>query len=219
MEHRNTLLIFDWDGTLMDSIQHIVNSLQYAMRCLEVSALSEEATKDVIGLSLREAVQALFPDRLDAQFVDRYVAHFKTHYQEDLPQTTSLFPGAEDTLRTLKQQGYQLAIATGKSRAGLTRALNATGIGHYFSASRCADESRSKPNADMIHAILRELKVSPHQAVMIGDTEYDLHMAHNAGVSSVGVTYGVHKPERLLAFRPLGLIHAITELPDFLTRE
>ena len=203
----------------MDSIQHIVDSLQYAMRRLELTPLSEEVTKDVIGLGLREAVEALFPTRPDAQFIDSYMAHYKTHYQEDRAQPTTLFPGAEDTLRALKQQGYQLAIATGKSRAGLTRALNETGISHYFSASCCADESRSKPNADMIHAILRELNVSPHKTVMIGDTEYDLHMARNAGVSSIGVTYGVHKPERLLAYRPLGLIHAITELPDFLTRE
>jgi len=213
---KHPLLIFDWDGTLMDSISHIVNSLQYAMRETGVEILSREQSKDIIGLGMREAIAALFPDYADDDgFIHRYTQNYKNYYREP-SRTTLLFPGAQDILLELKDKGYMLAIATGKGRQGLDHVLQQTGLGYLFSSSRCANETRSKPHPEMINAVLDDTGFNYKQAIMIGDSEYDLEMASNAGVVSIGASYGVHSEARLRKHNPVTTIANITELPPIL---
>ncbi len=206
------LVIFDWDGTLMDSIEHIVDSLQYAMQCMQIEVRDRDTARNIIGLGMRESVEALYPDYADQPgFIQRFVDCYREAYL-DPRQQTPLFPGVEQTLAELKQQGYRLAVATSKSRRGLDRALQETALSEYFCASRCADETRSKPHPDMLHAILQDLRLSAAEAVMVGDTEYDMEMARQAGMDSVAVTYGVHDRQRLAKYSPLACIDSLREL-------
>ena len=209
------LLIFDWDGTLMDSEARIVACVGAAVTELELPSPGADAIRNIIGLGLREAVHSLFPkadDHLHIEIAERYRRHYFSS-QEVPPQ---LFEGARDVIEQLHQAGYLLAIATGKGRSGLNYALETTALGHYFHITRCADESFSKPHPEMLHQIIEEMGVVPRQALMIGDTEYDLQMAANANVPSLGVTYGVHSPERLLKHKPLGCVQRVTEIPLWL---
>ncbi len=197
----------------MDSIEHIVDSLQHAMRCMQLEMRDRAAARNIIGLGMRESVAALYPEHVDRPgFVQRFVDCYREAYL-DPRQQTPLFPGVEQTLAELKRQGYRLAVATSKSRRGLDRALQQTALAEYFCASRCADETRSKPHPDMLYAILEELALSPGDAVMVGDTEYDMEMARQAGMDAVAVSYGVHDPQRLARYSPLACIDALHELP------
>lgn len=215
MERAYELLIFDWDGTLMDSEAHIVACMQAAMTELDLEILDRRTICNVIGLGMREAVQTLFPDRPQDAFIERFTAAYRAHYfAPEAPQ--ALFEGALQTLHDLHGDGYRLAIATGKGRHGLDRALAESGVAHLMHAHRCAEETASKPDPTMLREILAELAVSAERAVMIGDTEYDLAMAASIGMPAVGVTYGVHEPERLWRHRPLTCLDRITELPAFL---
>ncbi len=209
------LVVFDWDGTLMNSISHIVASLQHATCRMGIEALPDEQTRDVIGLGMREAIEALFPGRTDEQFIQDYTRYYRERFFDSAHQT-ELFAGAAEMLLELKTQGYQLAIATSKSRAGLDLVLSHLSIADVFTVSRCADETRSKPHADMLLAILDAVGIHHDAAVMVGDTVYDLEMAVNAKMNSIGVSYGVHNRERLLAHNPLTVIDAVTELPGFM---
>ena len=153
------LLIFDWDGTLMDSVEHIINSLQYAMRKMSIEVLDRNVTKDIIGLGMKESVQTLFPDLVQGeQFISEFVSHYRVNFF-DPAQQSELFPGSIETLETLLSQDYLLAVATSKSRHGLDHVLKTVKLGHYFKTSQCADETRSKPYPDMLNKILEELKV------------------------------------------------------------
>ncbi len=217
MKHRPkfTLVVFDWDGTLMDSEAKIVSSAIAATRDLAIPELAPERVRDIIGLGLKEATQVLFPgadDQLHARFIDRYRHHFLEADQTPMP----LFDGVADTLEALLQDGYLLAVATGKSRRGLDRALEETGLSGHFTASRCADETRSKPDPQMLEQLMAELGAEPRETVMVGDTEYDLQMALNAGTYSVAVSYGVHARDRLLQFGPLTCLDRIGELTEWL---
>lgn len=205
------LVIFDWDGTLMDSVAQIVSSVKAAAQDLGVPEPSDEAARDIIGLGLPEAMRVLFPqvpeaDRLALR--QRYAHHFVG----GTGGRSRPFPGAEDLLRALDGQGRQLAVATGKTRIGLDRMLGVTGWGGYFAATRCADETASKPDPRMLRELLRELDVPVTRAIMIGDTTYDLAMAEALGMASIGVTYGVHDSERLLRHRPLALCDSVDAL-------
>lgn len=208
------LIIFDWDGTLMDSETQIVLSLHSAIADLDLETRSIDQCRDIIGLGLREAIDALYPGRDDeflSQFVDRYRHHW-------FGNTTGseLFPGARETLALLKEAGFLLAVATGKGRQGLTQVLQKTELENVFSASRCSDETRSKPHPQMLNEILEELQVVPQQTLMVGDTEYDMEMAQAAGVGLVAVSYGVHSRDRLMQYRPLTCLDSISELVDCL---
>ncbi|WP_432695102.1 HAD family hydrolase [Marinobacterium sp. YM272] len=209
------LLIFDWDGTLIDSQARIIASMQAAAVELGHDPLCPEAVRNIIGLGLPEAIRELIPhiesDALD-QMRERYAHHFLVENQTP----TELYPGVERTLHSLKQQGYRLAVATGKSRRGLDRALTDTGLGKLFEITRCADETRSKPDPLMLHQILAEMAVPADEAVMIGDTEYDLEMGTRAGVPTVAVSYGAHHLDRLRGHRPLTEIHHFPELQIWL---
>ena len=209
------LIVFDWDGTLMDSEAKIVASARAAITDLSVPPLANERIRNIIGLGLREAVECLFPEGDEAfhrQFVERYRYHFLIADQTPMP----LFAGAEDTLSALCDQGYMLAVATGKARRGLDRVLDETGLRRHFLTSRCADEAPSKPHPQMLEEIMEELGVAGDETLMVGDTEYDLQMARNAGTRAIGVSYGVHGCERLLQFEPLACLDDISELTEWL---
>ncbi|MET0049486.1 MAG: HAD-IA family hydrolase [Candidatus Thiodiazotropha sp.] len=211
------LLVFDWDGTIMDSEARIVACVEAAIKDLDLPVPSREAISNIIGLGLREAVHQLFPtgdDQLHLEIAARYRVHFFS--AEVAP--SELFQGARQTLQTLNDLGYLLAVATGKGRQGLDHALQSTGLGPLFLVTRCADETFSKPHPEMLHQILDYTGMEPKEALMIGDTEYDLEMARNAGMPSLGVTYGVHTEDRLQKHQPLGCVDAVDQIPGWLSR-
>lgn len=211
------LIVFDWDGTLMDSEARIVSSLRAAGNDVGLPALDDRTLRNVIGLGLKEAVEQLYPDAglaMQRDFTDRYRHHFLS--ADGLE--SAFFEGALELVRNLHQQGFLLGVATGKSRRGLDRAMAEQGCAGFFHATRCADETFSKPHPQMLVEILDELAVEPAQALMVGDTEYDLLMARNAGVAALGVSYGVHEKERLLHHQPLDCVDSVRELADWLGR-
>jgi phosphoglycolate phosphatase len=208
------LIVFDWDGTLMDSAAAIVASLQGACRDLDLPVPSDEQARYIIGLGLHDALSCILPGVDASQYprvADRYRHHFLV-----LDGGTTLFPGIAEVVAALHGAGYQLAIATGKSRRGLGRALDATGLAPYFHASRCADEGHSKPHPGMLQAVMRQLGARIDRTLMIGDTTHDLDMARAAGVAAVGVTYGAHSHDALLARGPLACLASVAELRDWL---
>lgn len=206
------LLIFDWDGTLMDSEARIVACVKAAVADLGVACPADDAISDIIGLGLKEAVTKLFPGADDA-FHLALVTRYRIHFLDESRAPSPMFEGAREVLEHLSQSDYLLAVATGKGRSGLDKVLSATGLGSLFHATRCADETFSKPHPQMLEEILDELGVKAHEALMIGDTEYDLQMAANAGMPALGVSYGVHEPDRFMRHNPLGCLDAITDLP------
>jgi len=208
------LIVFDWDGTLMDSEAHIVACMQAAIGDLALEPRHDEQIKNIIGLGLHEAVTGLYPEA-DATLVRAMADQYRVHWLAcDLQ--SSLFPGVEETLQLLKQEGFSMAVATGKGRCGLDKVLSETGLGPMFDATRCSDETRSKPHPLMLEQLMQELNFAPAQTVMIGDTEYDMEMARNAGTHSVAVAYGVHACPRLQRHAPLTCLDQITELGDWL---
>lgn len=212
---RYELLVFDWDGTLMDSAARIVASMQAAFAELGLPPPAAAAARNVIGLGLTHAVAELAPTQ-DAAMRAHIIERYRAHYLELDDTPTPLFPGAEEVVSGLRAAGYLLAVATGKSRIGLDRALAQSGLGAHFHATRSADETFSKPHPQMLQELLDELGVHASRALMIGDTEYDLLTAQNAGVDAVAVCYGVHTPERLLALEPRACLSAIDALPGWL---
>lgn len=209
------LIVFDWDGTLMDSAQKIANCFIAAARDLGVDEPGDREAKSVIGLSLPVAVQTLFPalapDR-HAEFIDGYKHYFLT---ADNTQQ-GLFDGVEQSLKNLNEAGALLAVATGKARAGMNRIFSEIGLEHYFVASRCADETRSKPHPQMLLELLDYTAIDPKNTIMIGDTTFDMEMANNAGVAGLGVNYGVHTERALREANALEVVNSITAVSDWL---
>lgn len=209
------LIVFDWDGTLMDSEAKIVATMRAAGNDLGLADLDDKTLRNVIGLGLKEAIETLHPRAdLDTQraFADRYRHHFLSGGGE----ASTFFSGALELVQGLHRRGLLLGVATGKSRRGLNRVLAEHNCGGFFHATRCADETFSKPHPQMLLEIMDELGAAPEQTVMIGDTEYDLQMAKNAGVSAVGVSYGVHERERLLRHEPLACVDNVQDLTAWL---
>ena len=217
MDKAYRLLVFDWDGTLADSLNHIVNSMQQASLALDIEVRTRDEIRNIIGLGMNEAMAQLYPD-LSAGAVQELVDRYREFYIAMPAQQVVLYPDAEETLGHLYAEGYLLAVATGKSRSGLQRALDDTGIHSLFHASCCADEAFSKPHPQMLQRIMEELGVAPQESLMIGDTEYDLQMASNAGASAIAVMYGAHEPQRLLEHEPLTCLNSLKELPAWLRR-
>lgn len=215
MTQRFTLLVFDWDGTLMDSEARIVACIEAAIDDLRLEPREVASIRNIIGLGLTEAISTLYPGSdtaLHRAMTERYRYHFLTAN----PTASELFAGAEETVRALSEAGYLLAVATGKGRRGLDRVLEETGLGRYFHATRCADETFSKPHPQMLEELMDELGAQPGETLMIGDTEYDMQMAVNARTHALAVSYGVHEKERLLRHNPLHCLDAITELDAWL---
>jgi phosphoglycolate phosphatase len=208
------LLVFDWDGTLIDSAARIISSMHKATLDLPLDPVSDEAIRNIIGLGLPEVMQQLFPG-IDAHIQGRACEAYSHYYLHD-KTPTQLFPGVEAGLLRLKESGYQLAVATGKSRQGLDRVFEETGLGSLFAYSRCADETRSKPHPLMLHQILEESGFSVERSLMVGDTEYDLGMAQQAEMDAVAVSYGAHSPARLKPYGPVLNIDHFCELERWL---
>lgn len=194
------LIVFDWDGTLMDSTAHIARSIQAACRDLGLPVPADEAARYVIGLGLRDALQIAAPS-LDPAEYPRLAERYRYHYLVK-DARTELFAGVRELLAELRSLGYLLAVATGKSRVGLNRALDEVRLTSVFDGTRCADETFSKPHPAMLQELSRELGQDLERTVMIGDTTHDLQMATNAGAAGVAVTYGAHPVDALTKLEP-----------------
>ena len=201
-EHRlsdKTLVIFDWDGTLMDSIGLIVDSMHVAGEAHGFET-TDKAVKDIIGLSLMNGIEILYPYADESQtlaiqqtYAEYYIAN---------SHCTPLFEPIEDMLQTLQEQGKKLAVATGKKRKGLDRVLDASDSRDYFVMIRCADESGSKPDPQMLTDILAYTQKEVSDAVFIGDSIYDIQMATKLGMTSIAVNYGTATSAELAEQNP-----------------
>jgi phosphoglycolate phosphatase len=211
---RFELVVFDWDGTLMDSAARIVACIQLAATEHGLPVPPPAAARDIIGLGLEEAVERLFGG---VGVIDRdaLVEIYRRHWLgDDIPAST-MFPGAVDLVRDLHAAGYLLAVATGKSRRGLEKSLDESGLREFFHVTRCADETFSKPHPQMLNEILVDLDTDHQSALVVGDTEYDMQMAANARVAAVGIGHGVHSPDRLLASGALRCFGDLSAFSDW----
>ncbi|WP_445117001.1 HAD-IA family hydrolase [Acinetobacter sp. WZC-1] len=209
------LIIFDWDGTLFDSVGQIVDSLQFAARAY-AQPLTYDAAKGIIGLGLPEVMQALFPGVPDLHhdLLQCYADHYVAHSKNDV-----WFDGVAELLADLKGQGIRLAVATGKSRRGLDRVLSQTNSHDLFEITRAASETRSKPDPRMLEEILAVTGVEVGNAMMVGDTSYDLEMAQRIAMPRIGVSYGVHTPQILQQFNPLAIVDNVRQLHQLLNQQ
>lgn len=210
------LVIFDWDGTLCSSLDRIVLSVERSCLDVGIESPGTEKTRSIVGLGLKEALDELFPGVDEAhrqQIQQRYRYHFVALDQE---APSPLYPGCLETLEAFRRRGYQLAVATGKSRVGLERALSEHQLQDWFDATRCADETQSKPHPMMLHELMQELQRPVQECVMVGDTEFDLEMANRAGMRSIGLSHGAHPVERLRRCNPHRILDQLTHLLDHL---
>ncbi len=214
MKKRYDLIVFDWDGTVMDSTAVIAGSIQAACRDLGLPIPGDETARHVIGLGLIQALRYAVPNAPKSMY-EPLVARYRHHFLAQ-DQAIPLFDGARETIAELHGAGYRLGVATGKSRVGLNRALESTGMKQYFHATRTADQTFSKPDPAMLLELMDELAVSAERALMIGDTTHDVQMAQNAGVGAVAVGHGAHSPEQLQESNPLALVQNFTELRAWL---
>ena len=212
---RPQLVIFDWDGTLADSQQRIVQALRQALVEHGVDPPASLQVSTWIGMSLTETFNRLAPD-CDDRARERLIRRYRQLWALGLDQPSPLFAGTRACLEELSSRGVLLAVATGKSRHGFDRDVVEHGLGRFFVSSRCADESANKPSPEMLLEILSELQIAPRDALMVGDTSFDMEMARDAGVARIGVLSGVHERARLLPFEPLGIIDDVSTLTDWL---
>lgn len=215
MPQRFDLVVFDWDGTLIDSAGAIAACIQAACRDLGLPVPDEARARHVIGLGLADSLAHAVPGLAASEYprvAERYRVHFLA-CDASLP----LFPGTRELLEALRSNGHRLAIATGKSHAGLVRALAHTGLAELFDATRCADQCAPKPAPDMLLELLDEFALDPARALMVGDTTHDLQMAANAGIAAVAVSHGAHDAAKLAGCGALGLVHSTAELGRWLT--
>lgn len=209
------LLIFDWDGTVIDSTARIISSMQAAADDCGFPVPASSAVMNIIGLGLPEAIRLLIPTVDDAG-IDQMRTQYGHHFLGVNETPTPLFPGVQKTLESMHAKGMRMAVATGKSRRGLDRAFVQTGLAWLFESSRCADETVSKPNPLMLEEILAETGVPASEALMIGDTEYDLDMGRRAGMDVIAVSYGAHHIDRLKGFNPVLEVDNFPELEQWL---
>lgn len=212
--NRFDLIVFDWDGTLMDSAAAIVGSLIAACVDLGIAPPTVEQARHIIGLGLEDALHCALPDLAPSRYQE-LARQYRVHYLAQ-DQRLTLFAGVAELVARLADRGHALAIATGKSRAGLDRALASSGIGAYFRDSRCADECPSKPHPQMLVELMESVSVGQLQTLMIGDTTHDLLMARNAGVASLAVSYGAHTSAGLEAEKPLYCAASVDRLGSWL---
>jgi phosphoglycolate phosphatase len=211
---RFPFIVFDWDGTLIDSTSIIADSLQQACRDLGEPVPTDLDARYVIGLGLSDALKYVAP-RLSSDRHPDLAARYRHHFIARDAQI-ALYPGVRELLDELMAAGFVLGIATGKSRAGLDRALAQHGIGALFAATRCADEGFPKPHPDMLEHLMDRIGVAPGETLMIGDTTHDIELARNAGASALAVAYGAHGAAGLATLAPLATVHSIGELRAWL---
>ena len=209
------LFIFDWDGTLIDSKAKITQSMHLATADMGWEPLVDSAIHNIIGLGLPEALFQLFPTVKDIErnkVRERYAEHFIRLDQE---KSSEFFPSVIETLAALRDQGHSLALATGKSRKGLDRILADLKMSNYFAATRCADETASKPHPLMLEELLAHFNSNVEETVMIGDTEYDMEMARCINMPRIAVSYGAHHIERLHPYKPELCLDQFDQLLDW----
>jgi phosphoglycolate phosphatase len=211
MKNRFDLIIFDWDGTLIDSIDWIAHCLQTAGEQCGCGTPETQAAKDVIGLSIRNACAKLFPGADEPTLTQLTDCYQQTYLSRQLSRA-DLFPGVYEMLVELKGAGYQLAVATGKTRTGLQEALQATDTEDLFCITRCSDETASKPDPLMLHQIMRHANAANDRSLMVGDSTHDLQMAKNAQISSIAVSCGAHPQDILQQYSPLMCLQQPAEL-------
>jgi phosphoglycolate phosphatase len=208
------LIVWDWDGTLANSTGMITNAILKAAEQVGLPEISAQEASNIIGLGLREAIVILYGD-IPAQQAQALATQYSTNYyagESEIP----LFLGAADTIKALRLKGFKLAVATGKGRRGLNLALDHCGLTKQFHATRTVDECFSKPHPQMLDELMDHLVVLPERTLMIGDTSYDLHMAQNAGVSSIGVTYGAQTPDQWQHLNPIQQFNDFSSLSSWL---
>jgi phosphoglycolate phosphatase len=208
------LVIFDWDGTLMDSEAKIVRCFREAAKDAGAPYPGDAAVSNIIGLGLKEAIDEIFPasdETMREAILEGYRDHFLIHDNTAMP----LFSGVPEGLADMADLGYQMAVATGKARRGLSRVLDDSPLKQFFGITRCADETRSKPHPLMLEEIISETGVSRQRAIMVGDTVYDLEMASNAGIDSLAVSYGVHPCDRLTLYTSYKCMHSFRDVRNW----
>ncbi|ASC89418.1 HAD-IA family hydrolase [Alcaligenes nematophilus] len=210
---RYAAVLFDWDGTVMDSTYSIASSIQLASADLQLPVPSIQQASWVIGLSLESALYRAVPD-LTAEQMPLFLERYRHHFMQRDPHI-KLFDGILPFMGELRGRQIALGVATGKSRQGLDRVLQQVNLSTFFDATRCADETRSKPDPEMLHQLLAELMLEPEQVLMVGDTVHDIHMAANAGMDSVAVTYGAHDPQTLAKAEPTVMVDNVAQMRDW----
>ena len=206
------LVVFDWDGTLMDSEVRIVTAMQQAFLAQGATVPSRCDIRDIIGLDLDRAAALLGPD-LEPDRIAAVAHDYRRLYARLHSIPTPLFEGAQTLLRQLAESGFMLAVATGKSRRGLDRAMEESGVAEFFVSTRCGEEAAPKPDPAMLRDILLDLDTAPYETLMVGDTEYDLVMAAAAQTYAAAATYGAHSRQRLMRLQPAIVIDVLTDLP------
>lgn len=215
MNKRYDLIIFDWDGTLIDSVGRIVSSMRAAAVDAQLPVPSESAVRGIIGLSLEEVYARLFPGAPE-EHLELLRIEYRKQFIEVDTTPSPLFDGARDVVEQLRHDGYRLAVATGKARHGLVRAWTEVGLQDHFHASRCSDEALGKPHPQMVLDLLKETGVHPQRALMVGDTSFDMEMARRAGIDRVAATYGAHELHELVPHAPLMQLDSIRQLTPWL---
>jgi len=214
MPHKYDLIVFDWDGTLADSVKNIVDAIYCASIDVGLEPPNDYDSRSIIGLELTMAVHTLFPAAETAK-VHKLAERYRHHYSER-EHVIPLFEGVPESISELSGRGFHLAVATGKGRGGLNRALESSGLQQYFQASRCVDECFSKPHPQMLHELMDEFGATPERTLMIGDTSFDLQMAQNAVVAGLAVTYGAHPLDELQQHGPLACFDSFNKLHQWL---
>ena len=216
VELRYEMIVWDWDGTIMNSTPIIVDCMQKACADLDLEIPSDALASHVIGLGLNESIKIILPN-LDPGDYPIVLERFRYYYLSQ-DHELILFHGIRELLEDLKTKGHLLAVATGKPRHGLDRTLKLHGLEQFFHDTKTADQTRAKPHPQMLLELLDQWGILPHKVVMIGDTSHDLKMAKNAGVDAIAVTYGAHPKEELLAHTPIACVDQVQELRDILLR-
>jgi len=211
---RYDLIVWDWDGTIMDSTPTIVNCIQQACRDLGFKEPDDSLASSVIGLGIQDSLRRAVP-WIEPVHFPKLTDRFRFHYLAK-DHELHLFEGIRELLEDLRNEGYLLGVATGKSRVGLDRSLEFHQLGHVFHETRTADESFSKPHPGMLLELSDVMQVPTRRMLMIGDTTHDLDMASNAGVDAIAVTYGAHPPDTLREAKSLARVDNVLQLSQWL---
>lgn len=210
------VLVFDWDGTLINSVPHIVDCIRVASDAVGTAFPGEEASRRIIGLGMQEALESLFGVQ-SSEFVQAFRMAYSQHFFSRESGRDDFFPGVVDTLVKIRAQGVPLAVATGKSWQGMQRALQGLKMEDWFVSVKCADRTASKPDPRMLIELQQELKVEGHEMLMVGDTSFDLEMARRAGVACLGVAYGAHPPEELIELASVGVLGDFKDILNYIS--
>jgi phosphoglycolate phosphatase len=218
-DHRFRLIVFDCDGTLVDSQATIVAAMRETFDGLGLPAPSAARTRRVVGLSLDEAIARLLPDPDDTDVLRRGVELYKHAFmaaRQRPDHTEPLFPGVAETLAALNHPRVCLGIATGKSRRGLDATLARHDLAGHFVTLQTADQGPGKPHPRMLRDAMADVGARPEETILIGDTVFDMEMAANAGTAALGVAWGYHEPDELHAAGARRVLDDMAEIPPAL---